>query len=76
MYWGYIHSFHATFILIITIINFSPFFARFDIYSLDKSAQQDEEGIKSAARKGLFLNSTLYNNYYEIWKANLEDFIV
>ena len=36
--------------------------ARFDIYGLDKSAQQDEEGIKSAARKGLFINFIPYNN--------------
>ena len=36
--------------------------ARFDIYSLDKSAQQDEEGIKSAARKGLFIYFTPYSN--------------
>ena len=27
-------------------------FGRFDIYSLDKSAKQDEEGIKRAAGKG------------------------
>ena len=48
---------------------------RFDIYGLDKSAQQDEEGIKSAARKGLSINFTPYYKIRNVISISKVEFV-
>ena len=46
---------YVAYLICLAIDYHTPYFSRYDIYALNESAKQDEEGIKAAAAKGIII---------------------